>query len=88
MLLGTHRVTLFPYTTLFRSWDNELAIEAMVSLIGNVHRIGDYTNAIMRVEIVLGYLPASLKTQELFTAMLQREALDVLCVDRATQTEL
>ena len=65
-------------------WDNELAIEAMVSLIGNVHRIGDYTNAIMRVEIVLGYLPASLKTQELFTAMLQREALDVLCVDRAT----
>ena len=65
-------------------WDNELAIEAMVSLIGNVHRIGDYTNAIMRVEIVLGYLPASLKTQELFTAMLQREALDVLCVDRVT----
>ena len=65
-------------------WDNELAIEAMVSLIGNVHRIGDYTNAIMRVEKVLGYLPASLKTQELFTAMLQREALDVLCVDRAT----
>lgn len=68
-------------------WDNELAIEAMVSLIGNVHRIGDYTNAIMRVEIVLGYLPASLKTQELFTAMLQREALDVLCVDRATPTK-
>lgn len=68
-------------------WDNELAIEAMVSLIGNVHRIGDYTSAIMRVEIVLGYLPASLKTQELFTAMLQREALDVLCVDRATPTK-
>lgn len=68
-------------------WDKELAIEAMVSLIGNVHRIGDYTNAIMRVEIVLGYLPASLKTQELFTAMLQREALDVLCVDRATPTK-
>lgn len=68
-------------------WDNELAIEAMVSLIGNVHRIGDYTNAIMRVEIVLCYLPASLKTQELFTAMLQREALDVLCVDRATPTK-
>lgn len=68
-------------------WDNELAIEAMVSLIGNVHRIGDYTNAIMRVEIVLGYLPTSLKTQELFTAMLQREALDVLCVDRATPTK-
>lgn len=68
-------------------WDNELAIEAMVSLIGNVHRIGDYTNAIMRAEIVLGYLPASLKTQELFTAMLQREALDVLCVDRATPTK-
>ena len=68
-------------------WDNELAIEAMVSLIGNVHRIGDYTNAIMRVEIVLGYLPASLKTQKLFTAMLQREALDVLCVDRATPTK-
>ena len=68
-------------------WDNELAIEAMVSLIGNVHRIGDYTNAIMRVEIVLGYLPASLKTQELFTAMLQREALDVLCVDRVTPTK-
>ena len=68
-------------------WDNELAIEAMVSLIGNVHRIGDYTNAIMRVEIVLGYLPASLKTQEVFTAMLQREALDVLCVDRATPTK-
>lgn len=68
-------------------WDNELAIEAMVSLIGNVHRIGDYTNAIMRVEIVLGYLPASLKTQELFIAMLQREALDVLCVDRATPTK-
>lgn len=68
-------------------WDNELAIEAMVSLIGNVHRIGDYTNAIMRVEIVLGYLPASLKTQELFTAMLQRETLDVLCVDRATPTK-
>lgn len=68
-------------------WDNELAIEAMVSLIGNLHRIGDYTNAIMRVEIVLGYLPASLKTQELFTAMLQREALDVLCVDRATPTK-
>ena len=68
-------------------WDNELAIEAMVSLIGNVHRIGDYTNAIMRVEIVLGCLPASLKTQELFTAMLQREALDVLCVDRATPTK-
>ena len=68
-------------------WDNELAIEAMVSLIGNVHRIGDYTNAIMRVEIVLGYLPASFKTQELFTAMLQREALDVLCVDRATPTK-
>ena len=68
-------------------WDNELAIEAMVSLIGNVHRIGDYTNAIMRVEIVLGYLPSSLKTQELFTAMLQREALDVLCVDRATPTK-
>lgn len=68
-------------------WDNELAIEAMASLIGNVHRIGDYTNAIMRVEIVLGYLPASLKTQELFTAMLQREALDVLCVDRATPTK-
>ena len=68
-------------------WDNELAIEAMVSLIGNVHRIGDYTNAIMRVEIVLGYLPASLKTQELFTAMLQREALDVLCVDRTTPTK-
>ena len=68
-------------------WDNELAVEAMVSLIGNVHRIGDYTNAIMRVEIVLGYLPASLKTQELFTAMLQREALDVLCVDRATPTK-
>lgn len=68
-------------------WDNELAIEAMVSLIGNVHRIGDYTNAIMRVEIVLGYLPSSLKTQELFTAMLQHEALDVLCVDRATPTK-
>ena len=68
-------------------WDNELAIEAMVSLIGNVHRIGDYTNAIMRVEIVLGYLPALLKTQELFIAMLQREALDVLCVDRATPTK-
>ena len=68
-------------------WDNELAIEAMVSLIGNVHRIGDYTNAIMRVEIVLGYLPALLKTQELFTAMLQREALDVLCVDRVTPTK-
>ena len=68
-------------------WDNELAIEAMVSLIGNVHRIGDYTNAIMRVEIVLGYLPASLKTQELFIAMLEREALDVLCVDRATPTK-
>lgn len=68
-------------------WDNELAIEAMVSLIGNVHRIGDYTNAIMRVEIVLGYLPASLKIQDLFTAMLQREALDVLCVDRVTPTK-
>ena len=68
-------------------WDNELAIEAMMSLIGNVHRIGDYTNAIMRVEIVLGYLPASLKTQELFTAMLERKALDVLCVDRATPTK-
>ena len=68
-------------------WDKELAIEAMVSLIGNVHRIGDYTNAIMRVEIVLGYLPASLKTQELFTAMLQREALDVLYVYRATPTK-
>ena len=68
-------------------WDNELAIEAMVSLIGNVHRIGDYTNAIMRVEIVLGYLPESLKTQELFIAMLEREALDVLCVDRTTPTK-
>lgn len=68
-------------------WDNELAIEAMVSLIGNVHRIGDYTNAIIRVEIVLGYLPASLKTQELFIAMLEREALDVLCVDRVTPTK-
>lgn len=68
-------------------WDNELAIEAMVSLIGNVHRIGDYTNAIMRVEIVLGYLHASLKTQELFIDMLEREALDVLCVDRTTPTK-
>ena len=65
-------------------WDNELVIEAMVSLTGNVYRVGDYNNAIMRLEIVLGYLPASLKTQELFIAMLQREALDVLCVDRAT----
>lgn len=63
-------------------WDTELAIEAMVSQVGRTYRIGDYNGAIMRLEVVLGYLPASLKTQELFIAMLQRENIEVLCTER------
>ena len=63
-------------------WDTELAIEAMVSQVGRTYRIGDYNGAIMRLEVVLGYLPASLKTQDLFIAMLQRENIEVLCTER------
>lgn len=65
-------------------WDADLAITAAVAQIGNCYYSCEYKGSIMRLEVLLGYLPASLKTQGLYIAMLQREELDVLCVDRVT----
>ena len=67
-------------------WDLDLAIEAMVALTGGRGFV-DYTNTIMRLELVLGLLPKAIKTQQLFIRMLQTESLNVIGTMKVTPTK-
>lgn len=63
-------------------WDAELAIDAMIAQTGK-YRCIDYTSAVLRLGLILGLLPASLKDKSLYIKMLQCSSLDVSRTSRA-----